>query len=225
MLKKAKNNPNHKNELTRERILDEAETLFANNGYHAVSVREITTAAQCNPAAANYHFGNKRGLYLEVFRSRWVPRAKRLHQCFREYLAGDFPRSPVTVVQTLARAYLSGPLSDEECRRHHQLMSRELGRPSEAFELVVEQVMRPFSRELVNLLRPFMPEGLGEERLVLNTLSVLAIVLYFNLAPVAVTRITGCEYDRAFKDRLVEHIARFSVEGLHRDKKEALQGL
>jgi len=51
MMKKAKNNPNHRNDLTRERILDEAEALFANKGYHAVSVREITRAARCNLAA------------------------------------------------------------------------------------------------------------------------------------------------------------------------------
>ena len=42
MTKKASNNPNHKNELTRERILVEAEALFANNGYHAVSVRAVS---------------------------------------------------------------------------------------------------------------------------------------------------------------------------------------
>ncbi|NNL77691.1 MAG: TetR family transcriptional regulator, partial [Desulfobacterales bacterium] len=35
----------HKNGVTKERILDEAEALFAKSGYHAVSVREITTSA------------------------------------------------------------------------------------------------------------------------------------------------------------------------------------
>ena len=69
---------NEKVEDTRERILDEAEILFAGQGYHAVSVREITSAAQCNLAAVNYHFGNKHNLYLEVFRSRVIPRAERL---------------------------------------------------------------------------------------------------------------------------------------------------
>ena len=67
----------NRNDLTRERVLDEAETLFAQKGYHAVSVREITTAAECNLAAVNYHFGNKQNLYLEVFRERWFPRDGR----------------------------------------------------------------------------------------------------------------------------------------------------
>jgi len=63
----------NKTDPTKERILNEAEALFAQKGYHAVSVREITTAAECNLAAINYHFGNKQNLYMEVFRSRWIP--------------------------------------------------------------------------------------------------------------------------------------------------------
>ena len=60
-----------KNDGTKERILNEAEALFAEKGYHAVSVREISAAAECNLAAMNYHFGHKQNLYLEVFRTRW----------------------------------------------------------------------------------------------------------------------------------------------------------
>ena len=44
---------NTKNDHTKERILDEAEALFAQKGYDAVSVREITGAANCNLAAVN----------------------------------------------------------------------------------------------------------------------------------------------------------------------------
>jgi len=40
------------NDPTRERLLDEAEILFARKGFHAVSIREITSVAQCNLAAA-----------------------------------------------------------------------------------------------------------------------------------------------------------------------------
>ena len=93
---------NDKNGLTRERILDTAEVLFASKGYHAVSVREITHAADCNLAAVNYHFGNKQNLYLEVFRSRWLPRASRVHKCFRKSLAANGTPSPNAVVQSLA---------------------------------------------------------------------------------------------------------------------------
>jgi AcrR family transcriptional regulator len=82
-----------KSDSTKERILNEAEALFAEKGYHAVSVREITAAAECNLAAMNYHFGHKQDLYLEVFRARWVPRAKRMQACFRASLPNQAPPS------------------------------------------------------------------------------------------------------------------------------------
>ncbi|MCK4729521.1 MAG: CerR family C-terminal domain-containing protein [Desulfobacterales bacterium] len=212
-----------KNDVTKERLLNEAEGLFAQKGYDAVSVREITTAANCNLAAVNYHFGNKQNLYLEVFRARWVPRARLLQEHFRKSLAAQGSPSPTAVAKALAEAFLVGPLSDKERHRHHQLMVRELGQPTEAFELVADQVMRPFFKGLADMLRPVMPEGLGEERLILNILSIFAMVLYFNFARVAVTRITGYEYDTAFKARLVEHIVEFSLKGLGGLEKEGLR--
>lgn len=51
--------------VTRTRILDAAERLFAEQGYGA-SLREITAAAQVNLAAVNYHFGSKEELLVAV---------------------------------------------------------------------------------------------------------------------------------------------------------------
>jgi AcrR family transcriptional regulator len=209
----------NKSDPTKERILNEAEALFAQRGYHAVSVREITAAAACNLAAINYHFGNKQNLYLEVFRSRWVPRARRVRSRFKESLAAHEALSPAAIAQALAEAFLVGPLSDEERQRHFQLMVKELSQPTQAFELVAEKVMRPFFKELGQALRSVMPEDLEQEQLLLNILSMFAVVLYFNFARVAVTRITGREYDAAFKTRLVNQVVDFCRRGLEGETK------
>jgi len=210
----------NKENFTKERLLNEAEILFAQKGFRAVSIREITKAASSNLAAVNYHFGNKKNLYLEVFRSRWIPRAHRLREFFQKSLAPQGSLSPAGALQALARAFLEGPLPDEERQRHVLLMVREITQPTEAFELVVKQVMRPIFKEFADLLRPVMPEGLGEERLMLNILSTFAMVLYFNFARSAVTRITGQEYDLNFKSRLVDHIIEYSLGGLGIKEKE-----
>ncbi len=202
------------NEITKDRLLDEAEMLFARKGFDAVSVREITSAARCNLAAVNYHFGKKKNLYLEVFRARWLPRAKRIQNHFRKALDTQDAPTPAAIVRSMAQAFLAGPLSDEERCRHHQLMSRELGRPTEAFELVAEEVMRPFFKKLAHMLGPALPEGTSEEDMMLNILSIFAMVFYFNFAREAVCRITGREYDKVFLDRLVDHITLFSLNGL-----------
>ncbi|WEY37362.1 TetR/AcrR family transcriptional regulator [Paraburkholderia sp. SUR17] len=47
---------------TKTRILDAAETLFVEFGYEAMSLRQITSRAEVNLAAVNYHFGSKEAL-------------------------------------------------------------------------------------------------------------------------------------------------------------------
>jgi AcrR family transcriptional regulator len=47
---------------TKTRILDAAETLFIECGYEAMSLRQITSRAEVNLAAVNYHFGSKEAL-------------------------------------------------------------------------------------------------------------------------------------------------------------------
>jgi AcrR family transcriptional regulator len=59
-----------RSQATRERILDAAEHLFAERGFHGVSVRDITGAAEVDVALASYHFGNKEGLLEAVFLRR-----------------------------------------------------------------------------------------------------------------------------------------------------------
>jgi len=212
----------HKNgeDLTRERILDTAEALFAQKGFRAVSIRRITSAAECNLAAVNYHFGNKENLYLEVFRSRWVPRAMRLRESFRKYLASQDSLSESAVVRALAQAFVDGPLSDEERLRHSQLMTREMTQPTKAFEHVAEQVIQPFFKEVSDQLNSVITDEVGNEQMLLNIFSIFAMVLYFNFARVAVSRLMGREYDPALRALLVEHITQFSLRGLRKGKME-----
>jgi len=51
---------------TRTLILDSAERLFAERGFHGVSIRNITGDAGVDVALANYHFGSKQGLLEAV---------------------------------------------------------------------------------------------------------------------------------------------------------------
>lgn len=52
---------------TVDRILDAAEVLFAERGFSETSLRMITSKANVNLAAVNYHFGSKNALIQAVF--------------------------------------------------------------------------------------------------------------------------------------------------------------
>lgn len=55
---------------TKERIISAAESLFAQHGFAGTSLRQVTSRADVNIAAVNYHFGSKENLINEVFRRR-----------------------------------------------------------------------------------------------------------------------------------------------------------
>ncbi len=56
---------------TKNKILDAAESLFADKGFNGTSLREITGLASVNLAAVNYHFGSKKELIKAVM-SRYM---------------------------------------------------------------------------------------------------------------------------------------------------------
>jgi AcrR family transcriptional regulator len=206
---------------SKDRILDEAEALFAEKGFHAVTVREITQAARCNLAAVNYHFRNKQNLYVEVFRTRWMPRARRVQACFKEVLSIQDGRTLASIVHALAEAFLKGPLTDEERLRHSQLMIREMAKPGLATDMLVDEVIKPFFGELAILLGPYLRKDAERERVMLDIISIFAMVIYFNFARLPIMRLTGEEYDDLFKNRLVEHIVRFCLTGLDMNSQES----
>jgi len=56
---------------TKTKILDAADILFADKGFNGTSLREITSLAEVNLAAVNYHFGSKKELIKAVM-SRYM---------------------------------------------------------------------------------------------------------------------------------------------------------
>ena len=88
--------PRHDAPETRSRLLDAAESLLVELGIEATTLRLITSEAQVNLAAVNYHFGSKEALIAEVFRRRltWLneQRLRALDQL--ETAAGGEPLKP-----------------------------------------------------------------------------------------------------------------------------------
>ncbi|MDT8449042.1 MAG: TetR/AcrR family transcriptional regulator [Wenzhouxiangellaceae bacterium] len=77
---------------TRQRILDTAERLFADQGFHTTTLRQITREARVNLAAVNYHHGSKDALILSVFQRKLDQlNDERLRQLERVMAESDPP--------------------------------------------------------------------------------------------------------------------------------------
>jgi AcrR family transcriptional regulator len=93
---------------TPERILQAAERLFSERGIDAVSLREITTAAGVNSAAAHYHFGSKEAVLEELFAQRARPIAEQ-REAMLAKVRTDKQGRPV--LEDILRAFLHPALS------------------------------------------------------------------------------------------------------------------
>jgi len=147
---------------TKTRLLDAAETLFADHGIAETSLRDITAHAEANLAAVNYHFGGKDGLLAAVFDRRLRPvNQERLEllDAF-ERAAGD---GPVPLDQILY-ANLAPPFrmldeSGERGQRFMRIVARINADPSSSiheaflrhFDLIRARFLTALGRALPDL--------------------------------------------------------------------------
>ena len=90
---------------TKSRIQDAAEELFMEHGFEATSLRLITTAAQVNLAAVNYHFGSKEELFQAVLTRRLDPMNRDRMQLLSNYEASA-ATTPLTCEKILAAMFI-----------------------------------------------------------------------------------------------------------------------
>lgn len=97
----AEANHDNRHKDTRERLLDAAEQLFMQHGYEGTSMRQVTSEAEVNLAAANYHFGSKEALMQAVLHRRLgVINRERLRLLDEaEAKAGGGPLKPSVIVE------------------------------------------------------------------------------------------------------------------------------
>jgi AcrR family transcriptional regulator len=84
-----------------DKILDKAETLFADQGYSGTTLRQVADAAGVTSAMTAYYFKNKENLFREVFLRRGLSVAtQRVERLEALTQAGDM------TIEALVRAFL-----------------------------------------------------------------------------------------------------------------------
>jgi AcrR family transcriptional regulator len=123
---------------TKTRILDVAEKLFGENGFDATSLRDITTAADVNLAAVNYHFQSKDSLIDAVIARRIEPVNRR-----RMAMLDSFGPDP-TLEQILEAFVL--PVVEEGVAPIIPLLGRVMSTPDQ----FVTRVFKPHFAVIAN---------------------------------------------------------------------------
>jgi len=152
-------------ERTRARFLDAAEKLFAEKGYHGVTVRAIAREADSDPALVAYYFGGKRELFDAVLLRRAEElnsiRIAELDACMRE--AG--PEGP-SVEQIIAA--FTHPLLDRSANggpgwKSYFALVAQITNSPEWGGAVMSKYFDPIVRTFLEALRKALPECTDED--------------------------------------------------------------
>ncbi len=147
---------------TKKRILDAAEQLFAQDGFHATSMRAITNRAEVNLAAVNYHFGSKEALMESVIERRLVPlnkvRIKRLEALRSK--AEDSSKSPELreVLMAFVEPTLAYGKSGQGAKEFITLISRSIAEPDDTVRNIFLRHLKPLIHLLYETLKESLPD-------------------------------------------------------------------
>lgn len=144
------------------RIIRSAQALFAQFGYHAVTIRQIAEHAQVPLALVRYYYGAKDELFHSVF-ERWNPVNERrltlLAQALRE---ASPPRLLRRVVQAFVAPVLE-LLDDPEGAHSAVVVMRELVHPTAQVVQAQRNYLDPLARSFLDGLRQALPQAVAEQ--------------------------------------------------------------
>ncbi|EGJ51177.1 CerR family C-terminal domain-containing protein [Desulfocurvibacter africanus] len=127
------------NAKARQRLIEAALQVFAEKGYDRTLSRDIAAVAGVSPAAINYYFGGKDGLYEAVYREA-NKELVTLGQIEAILSAG---KPPAESLRDLIRLLIHSLLSSKSCKCYLQLVTREMTAPTPALDSYIHEEFQP----------------------------------------------------------------------------------
>ena len=198
-------------DTTRQRILEAAGEVFAQEGFHRATVRDICAKAGANIAAVNYHFGSKEKLYAQVV--RYAHLCAIVKHPLGLGVPDDAP--PERRIHAFVKSMLHRLLDEGRPAWQGKLMSREMAEPTAALDLIVEEQIRPnfayVYRAVGELLGPRATPG----RIRPCVASIVGQCLFYLFGRGVYERLNpDVSLGPQMIDEIAAHITTFSLAGL-----------
>jgi TetR/AcrR family transcriptional regulator, regulator of cefoperazone and chloramphenicol sensitivity len=196
---------------TKKRIIETAGNIFAELGFQNATVREICRQAGVNIAAINYHFGDKKGLYLAVLKYG-------KDSAFQKHpldIMSDKSSSPEERLKDFLSRFIGRV---KECHEGEfpwirKLIAHELLRPTEGLDMVAEEGIRPIFKILSTIVREILGRDATEDTINLCCASVVGQSLFFFYAQPMITRLFPSK-DYTDTQLIADHITSFSLNAI-----------
>jgi len=198
---------------TPDRILRAAEQLFSERGIDAVSLREITSAAGVNSAAAHYHFGSKEAVLAALFALRARPIAQQREELLGRLKLDKYGRPKLEAV---LRAFLQpalDALKTSDGLAFTMLRARMAFEREEVRRAALGQAFNTSSEMALQALASALP-NLAPHDLYWRFHFVLGAMVYTMARPGRIESITQGGIDTNDPEGALEQLVRFAAAGL-----------
>lgn len=184
-------------DLTRRALIDAAIKVFARDGFHAASTRELANSANVNLALINYYFKGKQGLYLAAFeeittqiKSEIVPVEDKIRLCLEKYDWSTLDKDGrkeilLPLLLEMANTFLK-LLTSDKTKEWAQLIMREQQEPTAAFEYVFSTFIRPMLTQIIRLIKVL--RNTDEEEAAMITFSVFGLLAVWRVVRTGILR-------------------------------------
>ncbi len=206
---------------TRERVLESAIDVFAENGFEAATVHEICERADANIAAVNYYFGTKENLYAEAWRTAFQ-QSVRAHPPDGGVPA-DAP--PEERLRGRVRALIHR-MADED-NQAFVIAHREMTSPTALLEEVRRECIGPLSEAMRDIVREILGPDATPRQVAFCEISVVSqciSVMLHRRHRAARPGGPPAHPGLADLDAYADHVARFALAGIRATRDAARNG-
>ena len=201
---------------TRQRLLESAQQLFAEQGFDRVSVRDITDRAGANVAAVNYHFRSREGLVEEVMERYINPindeRTERLEKLERRFGSKEAPLEEI--LDAFVRPFVTQVRRSEMSEMlFYRLMGRIFGEQGAELPKTVEEGFRRMLRRFMKAFARALP-GLSQEELAWRLHFTVGSMLHTMAHADTLHRLTEGASGEPTMETTLSRFVHFSAAGL-----------
>jgi AcrR family transcriptional regulator len=199
---------------TKDRILHAAEDLFAQQGFASTSLRQVTSRADVNIAAVNYHFGSKDNLINEVFRRRMDEMSTQRIAALQQAI----DTAPGKLEPILA-AFVEPALAMAQDRHGGgafiRVIARAYAESNAGLRKFLSDQYGHVPRAFAKAIHTCVPELSKEE--LYRRLDFLSGALTYAMADFGLIKRPAGVSDATHRQRAAKALIRFAVAGFHAD--------
>ncbi len=206
---------------TKDLILDAAEQLFAENGFDATSLREITARAGVNLAAVNYHFQSKEALLLAVMGRRIRAVNERRIQLL-DVLEAEFPGDGPVPVEQVVELFIVPVLQAKGIGNFRRLLGRMYSESGQRVQVFIAGEMTGFADRFLRALSRALPH-LPIAELHWRIHFLVGVMAHMLGAEPLIQAVSGEYCDPADTEAMIPHMISFLVAGLQAPAPELVE--